>query len=415
MNQEIPDGWNKVKFKELAKQKSVRIDNPGESGFEKYVGLEHLDSGELVVKRYGSTSDVTSTMKLFNKGDILFARRNTYLKRVSVAPFDGVCSGDIIVLEPILDHIVEGFLPIFMQFEPFENKIIALSAGAFSKRIKWKQLAEEDIVIPSIEEQKKISEVLWSIEENTVNNKSLINTTEMLKNGLLNKILIKGVGHEDFKETKLFNQKIKIPDSWGISKLKDITYFIRNGFVGTASPYYTESSDGVPYLMSNNVRKNNIDENKLVKIIEEFHVNKIKSQIKKGDMLTVQSGHIGSSCIVPEKYDGCNCHALIISRFKHEKVIPTYVCIFLNSDVGYENMKSIFVGTTIKHINVKDFKDLEISLPSLKEQEKIVDISEHFDNRLKVYHLHHETLANLKKKLTNDFLSGKLIIPKEVL
>ena len=136
MNQEIPDGWNKVKFKELAKQKSVRIDNPGESGFEKYVGLEHLDSGELVVKRYGRTSDVTSTMKLFNKGDILFARRNTYLKRVSVAPFDGVCSGDIIVLEPILDHIVEGFLPIFMQFEPFENKIIALSAGAFSKRIK---------------------------------------------------------------------------------------------------------------------------------------------------------------------------------------------------------------------------------------------------------------------------------------
>ena len=62
MNQEIPDGWNKVKFKELAKQKSVRIDNPGDSGFEKYVGLEHLDSGELVVKRYGSTSDVTSTI-----------------------------------------------------------------------------------------------------------------------------------------------------------------------------------------------------------------------------------------------------------------------------------------------------------------------------------------------------------------
>jgi type I restriction enzyme S subunit len=215
---EPPANWKKVKFKELAKQKSVRIDDPGESGYEKYVGLEHLDSGELVVKRYGSTSDVTSTMKLFEKDDILFARRNTYLRRVSVAPFDGVCSGDIIVLEPILNHIVKDFLPIFMQFEPFENRVISLSAGAFSKRIKWKQLAEEEIFIPPIEEQKKIVETIWSIQDNIEKNDELIRITEKLKRGMLNELLTKGIGHKKFKKTDLG----PIPVEWDIIALNEI-------------------------------------------------------------------------------------------------------------------------------------------------------------------------------------------------
>lgn len=74
-------------------------------------------------------------MLQFNKNDILFARRNTYLRRVSVALFDGICSGDIIVIEPILTHIIQGFLPIYMQFKEFEDQVIAWSAGAFSKRL----------------------------------------------------------------------------------------------------------------------------------------------------------------------------------------------------------------------------------------------------------------------------------------
>ena len=104
-----------------------------------------------------------------------------------------------------------------MQFEPFENKIIALSAGAFSKRIKWKQLAEEDIVIPSIEEQKKISEVLWSIEENAGKSESLISTTEVLKEGLFNELLTKGIGHTNFKKTEIGD----IPDEWDFCGFTD--------------------------------------------------------------------------------------------------------------------------------------------------------------------------------------------------
>ena len=98
-----------MKFSQLAKEKSNRVDKPNESEYERYVGLDHMDSGNLIVKRWGSTKDVTSAMKLFNENDILFARRNTHLRRTSVARFDGVCSGDVIVIEPILNEIVVDF------------------------------------------------------------------------------------------------------------------------------------------------------------------------------------------------------------------------------------------------------------------------------------------------------------------
>ena len=237
-----PSTWKKIKFGDIAKRKSVRIDNPKESEYERYVGLEHLDSGEFVVKRWGSTKDVSSNMQIFNKNDILFARRNTYLKRISVALFDGICSGDIIVIEPILNHIVEGFLPMYMQFEEFENKVVAWSAGAFSKRIKWKQLSDFEIWIPSKEEQQRMVNIIWSIHENQERTENLVQVTEKIKKGLLEELLTKGIGHKKFKETELG----EIPEEWNIQVIDDICT-IRRG----ASPrpidnkkYFSDSGPG---------------------------------------------------------------------------------------------------------------------------------------------------------------------------
>ena len=408
MNQEIPDGWNKVKFKELAKQKSVRIDNPGESGFEKYVGLEHLDSGELVVKRYGSTSDVTSTMKLFNKGDILFARRNTYLKRVSVAPFDGVCSGDIIVLKPILDHIVEGFLPIFMQFEPFENKIIALSAGAFSKRIKWKQLAEEDIAIPSIEEQKKISEIIWSIEENTAKNEGLISTTKMLKKGLLNELLTKGIGHNNFKKTEIG----KIPTEWDVVPIKELFSVITGTTPSTKQIDYWEPSE-VNWYTPLDLGKLGID-----KKLHESNKQISKKGLSKTSLKEISESTILISTRAPVGYVGITttkavfnqgCKAIIPYKEQDHLFYSEYLSNFKSS------LECFSGGSTFKELTKKSLE--EIKIPSLKfEEQKLISSKiQSINSNIISLQKNGFKLHALKKKLANDYLSGKLIIPKEAL
>ena len=407
MNQEIPDGWNKVKFKELAKQKSVRIDNPGESGFEKYVGLEHLDSGELVVKRYGSTSDVTSTMKLFNKGDILFARRNTYLKRVSVAPFDGVCSGDIIVLESILDHIVEGFLPIFMQFEPFENRIIALSAGAFSKRIKWKQLAEEDVFVPSIEEQKKIAQVLWVIEENIEKNNYVLETLLSFKNALLSKLFTKGIDHNAFKLTDLG----EISEKWDVvnlSKIAEIKY-------GLGQPPESDEN-GIPMIRATDIQRGSIILDKIVKINSNTIPKNKNPYLKRGDIIVVRSGaYTGDLALYDINLENAIAgYDLVVSPNKQE-INPIFLSEYMLGNYVQRYFEMQSVRSAQPHLNSTQLGKTLVPKPLISEQNRIADIIININEMIIKIENHGNELKKLKQKLTNNFISGKLIIPKEVL
>lgn len=102
--------WIKAALGDVCNEISERIDNPASSGQTRFVGLEHFDSGNLKIRRWGSTENLESAMKVFSSSDVLFARRNAYLKRASLADFDGICSGDAIVLRERNEIIVPGFL-----------------------------------------------------------------------------------------------------------------------------------------------------------------------------------------------------------------------------------------------------------------------------------------------------------------
>ena len=131
----VSHDWQIIKLGDIAYEISDRVDNPSQSGLEHFVGLEHLESGSLSIRRWGNTEDVASAMKLFKQGDTLFARRNAYLKRASMVTFDGVCSGDAIVLRENREMIVEGFLPLILNTGALWNYAIANAAGSMSKEL----------------------------------------------------------------------------------------------------------------------------------------------------------------------------------------------------------------------------------------------------------------------------------------
>jgi type I restriction enzyme S subunit len=417
LNQEIPENWIKVKFGELAKQKSVRVDDPGESGYEKYVGLEHLDSGELVVKRYGSTSDVTSTMKLFEKDDILFARRNTYLRRVSVAPFDGVCSGDIIVLEPILKHIVKGFLPIFMQFELFENKIIALSAGAFSKRIKWKQLAEEEVIIPSIKEQKKIVETIWGIQDTIEKTNTLIGKTKKLKTGLINELLTKGIGHDKFKKTEFG----MLPECWELTTLSELITSNKicshlDGNHGSKYPKSNEFVDsGIPYVSANCIVDGKVDM-QYAKFLTESKAQKFtKGVAKNGDVLLAHNATVGPTAILQSSYP----YVILGTSLTYYRCNPSYfdndfLYFYLQSPLFQNQLQNVMKQSTRNQVPITTQRKLYFVVPPLTEQKKIASIIKNIEDNQISYTDNKLRIESVKKKLTNEILSGKIRIKREV-
>ncbi len=131
--------WQTVKLGEVAYEVSERVDNPSTSGYDRFVGLENFVSGDFKISSWGSTNDLISAMKFFKAGDTLFARRNAYLKRVSMADFDGICSGDAIVLRNN-EKMIDGFLPLILNTDHFWNYAIANAAGSMSKRVRVEDL-----------------------------------------------------------------------------------------------------------------------------------------------------------------------------------------------------------------------------------------------------------------------------------
>lgn len=143
------------------------------------VGLEHLVPEEITLSAWDEGSDNTFT-KVFRKGNVLFGRRRAYLKKAAVAPFDGICSGDITVIEANADRIVPELLPFIIQNDALFDFAVEKSAGSLSPRVKWEHLREFEFELPEMGKQKQLAEVLWSIDTTKKAYQNLIKSTDEL-------------------------------------------------------------------------------------------------------------------------------------------------------------------------------------------------------------------------------------------
>ena len=148
----------------------------------KYIGLEHLDSGSLSVKRWGSDVPIKGEKLVMHKGDVLFGKRNTYLRRAAIAPHDGAFSAHGMVLRPKENVVDKDFFPLFIASDYFFDAAIRISVGSLSPTVNWKDLKDLEFNIPSIPEQRKMSKVLWAINDSKESYADLIqNTDELIK------------------------------------------------------------------------------------------------------------------------------------------------------------------------------------------------------------------------------------------
>ena len=150
----------KVAFGDVVQLSKERSKDPEADGFDRYIGLEHLEPSDLKVRSWGDLADGVTFTNVFRPGQVLFGKRRAYQRKVAVADFSGVCSGDIYVLEPKNDQLLPELLPFICQSEPFYDYVISMSQGGLSPRVNWKALAKYEFALPPLEEQRRIVEVL---------------------------------------------------------------------------------------------------------------------------------------------------------------------------------------------------------------------------------------------------------------
>jgi len=169
--------WHQYIFGDIANSISERVE-PNQTDAEIYVGLEHLDPNSIHISRFGKPSDVKGTKLRVYKGDIIFGKRRAYQRKAAIADFNGICSAHAMVLRPNENIILPELFPFFLHSDAFMNKAIDISEGSLSPTIKWKILAQQKFLLPSLKQQKELAELLHS--ENNVE-KSYMNLFSAIK------------------------------------------------------------------------------------------------------------------------------------------------------------------------------------------------------------------------------------------
>ena len=158
---------------------------------------------------------------------------------------------------------------------------------------------------------------------------------------------------------------------------------IGNAFVGTATPYYVEQ--GHFYLESNNVKDGQINHNSEIFINDEFYEKQKDKWLHTGDVVMVQSGHVGHAAVIPKELNNTVAHALIMFRNPKEEIEPYFLNYEYQTDKVKKKIENITTGNTIKHILASDMQEFVVDVPKYEEQKVIASYFSHLDHLITLH------------------------------
>lgn len=393
-----------VQFSDVVREVTEHDRTPIENGLERYVGLEHLDPHSLKIKRWGLLSEGTTFTKRFRVGQVLFGRRRAYQRKAAVPDFDGICSGDILVFEAKEEYLLPELLPFLVHTDAFFDYALGTSSGSLSPRTKWTHLAAFKFYLPPIERQKELVELFQAFEDAIAATEQSIAAAEQLKRSLLSELFTKGIGHTQFKQTEFG----VVPEVWELATLGDVLLEARYG----TSIACNSHSGTYPVLRIPNVVNERLSLGDLKfadASKEEVHRNSLCS----GDILLVRTNgnpnYVGRGTIVPE-LDGTWLFAsyLIRLRLNTNRVIPNYIHIIIHSN-RFRNLLRLKVQTSAGNynLNIQNLSLLPIALPSLHEQQAIIDLIESSSREIENLQIHKNKIESLKIQIINSLLFGQ--------
>ncbi|PKR59937.1 restriction endonuclease subunit S [Thalassospira lohafexi] len=399
MTHEVTEGWQSKPLSDLGEYQNGRAFKPADWGTE---GLPIIRIAQInnpySETNYYSGSDVQEK-HLIRDGDLLFSWSAT-LTALLWKNGDGILNQHIFkVVEN--EGVDKNFL-LYTILHSIDG-LASHSHGTTMKHIKKGVLDKYHVGVPPLPEQKKIAEVLSSVDEAIAATKAVIDQTKQVKKGLLQTLLTKGIGHTKFKQTELG----EIPESWELKKADDLCMTISVGIVIKPAQYYVEAGSGIKALRSANVREGYIEDDKWVYLSKEGHEKNKKSQLKAGDVLVVRSGYTGTSCVVPPEYNGTNCIDIIFARPKHNLVISEFLSAYINSPEGRKQVLKSEGGLAQKHFNVTELKKMLVPIPPKAEQIEIVRHLEDAQTATRLNEAKLSQLQALKTGLMSDLLTGR--------
>ena len=338
------------KMSDVVTEVNERENNPANSKYERFVGLEHYVSGEVVIRNYGSTERLESTMKVFQAGDILVARRNVYLKRASTVDFDGLTSGDSIVLRA-KDPEIGRILPFVLNTDAFWDFADQYSDGTMSKRLSPKTLMTFEFDLPDGEELSKLADILWAANDTRESYQALLKQAdELVKSQFI----------------ELFGDPVRNEKGWPMVRLDEVTE-IKIGPFGSLLHKEDYIENGHALINPSHIADGRIAADCKLTVSDAKYAELSSYALHVDDIVLGRRGEMGRCAVVYEDGYLCGTGSMIIRP--KDKMKPYFLQNILSSPSYRKVIESKAVGVTMMNINVPIVSSLLIPQLPIELQE----------------------------------------------
>jgi type I restriction enzyme S subunit len=392
MNSAVPEGWTRHKLGDSLSPRPKSKFPSGESNPLGYYDF-YVCSYKVLKSFHNEYSSPSILLSTGGEASVHFAtERYAFSTDVWATEFDGdICN------EYVFRLLEENIGTI--NYSGFQGSGIKHLDKSFIEKLEFS--------IPPLPEQKKIASILTSVDEVIENTQKQIDKLQDLKKATMNELLTKGIGHTEFKDSELG----RIPKSWEVKRLKEVTIKIRDGNYGADYPSASEMlKTGVPFLTSTVIGKNQkIDRGKLKYISREKHAQLSKAHIRTNDVLFTNRGaNVGNVAVVSADLDDANIGPQLTFLRVNEHISSEYLYETLQSRNFKFQLNSLDSGSAMNFFGVGTTERLQIVVPPINEQNKIVFALSSISKTIEEKQRKLDQTQSLKKSLMQDLLTGKV-------
>lgn len=385
-------GWRRVRFGDVVENVNETERDPVSAGIERFVGLEHLAPGSLHVREWGNVSDGTTFSRRCRPGQLLFGKRRAYQRKVAVADFDAVVSGDIYVLAPKGAGLLPELLPFVCMSERFFQHAVGTSAGSLSPRTNWGSLARFEFDLPPLDQQRRITEILLAADNALERCRATGEQIESTRGeALAARIRSASEGASQFRIDQLAPHGERA---------------LRTGPFGSKLKAECFAPEGIPIINISAIGDIGVDEKGLL-FLKRSVVDRFRSYlVRSGDLVFSRVAEIGRCMLIDGNYAGSMISSnLIRIRIDPEKVAPRYMLLLLRYCADLQNQIRQVTSTGGRVlVNGSTLSELKFSIPDASTQEEIIERAEQFDLTIREYDRAGEELSRMASKLRHGLL-----------
>lgn len=346
----LKPSWRQVKFGDVVRLSKARTQDPLADGIERYVGLEHLEPGDLRIRRWGNVVDGVTFTNVCQPGQVLFGKRRAYQRKVAVADFSGVCSGDIYVLETKNAQVLlPELLPFICQTDAFFDHAVGTSAGSLSPRTNWSSLADFMFALPPVDVQERIVFAIKSALECELAYEQARNAASAL-----------------FRSASV--DLLESTETWEQTQLQNLATVERGKFSHRPRNLPEFFGGPYPFVQTGDIVASTGDLRCASQMLSDEGMKYSKSFPKNSILITI-AANIGFTAITTQE---TWCPDSVVGIVPKDGIDVRFLEYMLRTKQKYlEN--HVATQTAQKNINLQDLKPLCLHMPDTAIQKEIAD------------------------------------------